>query len=63
MTRKPAFVLVLAAAIGILAGCKDDKPTPVKFDPSKANYGGQQGYRGGDGQTTQQGNGSGSTSR
>ena len=61
MTRKLAIAVAIAAAIGVTAGCKDDKPTPMKFDPSKANYSGQQGGYKGPGQPTQQGSGAGGT--
>jgi hypothetical protein len=47
MARKHLFVLSLAAAIGVFAGCKDDNNTTMKFDPSKNQYGQQQQYKGG----------------
>jgi len=60
MTRKLVFALAILAAIGVASGCKDDKPTPMKFDP-KSGYSGAPQYKGAG---TQQGTaaGSGSTS-
>lgn len=58
MTRKLVFALAILAAIGVAAGCKDDKPTPMKFDP-KSGYSGAPQYKGpGTGQGTAAGSGS-----
>jgi len=44
MTRKLVFGLAILAGIAV-AGCKDDRPTPMKFDP-KGGYSGQPQYKG-----------------
>jgi len=46
MTRKLVILLSFVAATALATGCKDEKPTPQPFDPSKAGYGSaQQQYR------------------
>ena len=55
MTRKLLFVMAIAAAIGVTAGCKEDKPTEKTIDP-KDRYGKPPQYKG-TGQSTQQGTG------
>lgn len=47
MARKLVFILSLAAVIGVVAGCKEDSNTSMKFDPNKNQYGQQQQYKGG----------------
>lgn len=42
MARKLVFILSLAAVIGVVAGCKEDSNTSMKFDPNKNQYGQQQ---------------------
>jgi hypothetical protein len=42
MKRKLVLTLSAAALLGAAIGCKDDRPTPMQFDPAKANYTGQQ---------------------
>jgi hypothetical protein len=38
MTRKLMLALATAAVVAVASGCKDSSPTPMKFDPAKANY-------------------------
>jgi hypothetical protein len=42
MKRHLLLAVSVAVAFGAVVGCKDDRPTPMQFDPSKANYTGQQ---------------------
>jgi hypothetical protein len=42
MMRKLVFAVAIAAVIGVAAGCKDDGPTSMKFNPAKAEYTAQQ---------------------
>jgi hypothetical protein len=45
MTRKLVLALATAAVVGVVVGCKDSSPTPMQFDPAKANYSANQaGY-------------------
>jgi hypothetical protein len=46
MARRLLLVLSLAAVIGVVAGCKEDSNTSMKFDPNKSQYGQQQQYKG-----------------
>jgi len=53
MTRKLTLALSLVAALVVVAGCKEDSNTSVKFDPKAGNmYKGQDQYKQGGGANT-----------
>lgn len=45
MARKLLSALTLVAAIAVVVGCKEDKPTPMNFDAKKAYEESQQQYQ------------------
>ena len=45
MARKLLSALTLIAAIAVVVGCKEDKPTPMNFDAKKAYEESQQKYQ------------------
>jgi hypothetical protein len=45
MFRKLFCVVSLAAVVAVVAGCKDDKPTSMNFDP-KGAYSTPKDYKG-----------------
>lgn len=44
MARKLLSALTLVAALAVVIGCKEDKPTPMNFDAKKAYEESQQKY-------------------